>query len=137
MKNNKGFTLVEILGVVTILGIMMSLAIIGYTRYIESSKNKSYNFMAQSASQAAENYYMDYPTVRTVTFQQLVEDQYLEPTIDPATKSEQCSGKVNITVDNTTGIDVNSYEVIMCCSNVNYTYTFPGGHRVKNDHCEA
>ncbi len=135
--NNKGFTLVEILAVVSLLGIMTGLAIMAYTRYLDYSKNRSYDIMASSASQAMEEYMMDYPTARTASFQELVEGQYLEPTVDPSDRDNQCRGRVDVTITNTTDINVNHYSVKVCCANFNYTYTFPEGGKTANSSCQA
>ena len=42
MKNKKGFTLIEMLAVVVILGIMVMIATLGVSNYIDSSKRKMY-----------------------------------------------------------------------------------------------
>ena len=52
--NRKGFTLVEILATITLLGILTVMGIVGYTRYVDYAKNKSYKFMAKSIATAAE-----------------------------------------------------------------------------------
>lgn len=42
MKNNKGFTLIEVLAVIVLLGIIMSVAIVAISGYVEESKLKAY-----------------------------------------------------------------------------------------------
>ena len=42
MKNRKGFTLLELLAVIIILGILMGLAYMGVSRYIRSSNDALY-----------------------------------------------------------------------------------------------
>ena len=42
MKNNKGFTLIEVLAVIVLLGIIMSVAIVAISGYVEESKLKTY-----------------------------------------------------------------------------------------------
>ena len=42
MKNNKGFTLIEVLAVIVLLGIIMSAAIVAISGYVEESKLKAY-----------------------------------------------------------------------------------------------
>ena len=66
--NKKGFTLIEILAAVTILGILSVLAIGWYTNYLEYSKKNSYKTMAKSISTAAEEDVMDNPGAATKTF---------------------------------------------------------------------
>ena len=134
MKSNKGYTLVEILAVVIILGILSLIGVISYTRYISSSKKQAYNTLAKSAYQAAEEYYMNDNLIDEVTLNELVELQYLENATDPS--GGVCTGKVSITVNNSSnGLDSNDYEVILCCANYNYTYLFPTGTKTKNDEC--
>ena len=43
MKNNKGFTLIEILAVIVILGILMIIAVPSVTQYITGSRNFSFS----------------------------------------------------------------------------------------------
>ena len=45
MKNNKGFTLIEILAAVTILAIISTISVVAVTRYVEKTKVKSYETM--------------------------------------------------------------------------------------------
>ena len=40
-KNNKGFTLVELLAVIVILGLLMAIAIPSVTKYITQSRKKT------------------------------------------------------------------------------------------------
>lgn len=56
MKNNKGFTLIEILAAVTILAIISTISVVAVTRYVEKTKVKSYETMVQSVCDAANNY---------------------------------------------------------------------------------
>jgi len=151
MKNNKGFTLVEILTAVTILGILSALAIAGYTRYIEYAKKQSYNTMAKSMSTAAEQYIIDNPgdymetevvdtaegkkyvfkdeETFTTTFGKLVEDGYISGAQDPTNKSTDCRGYVRIGLVKGEGkdaLDQYIYQIDECCANYSarYTYTY-------------
>ena len=139
MKNNKGFSLIELLGVVTILGILMSLAMIAYTRYIEHSKKKAYETMIKSSISAMEEYLMDHPEEESVTFETLVNGEYLEYAADPSDKTKQCKGEVSIDTENegTAGaLDSNEYIVKICCANYNHTYTTKNKQNNKDDKCE-
>ena len=48
MKNNKGFTLVELLAVIVIMGILMMIAIPSITKTIEKSRKDSFVDIAKS-----------------------------------------------------------------------------------------
>ena len=92
--NKKGFTMVELLGTVVILGILLTMAIAGYTRYQDSSSQKAYNLMHQGMAQAAENYFMDTLGSDSVTLDELVEGEYMDSAKDPWNKDGTCTGKV-------------------------------------------
>lgn len=130
MMNNKGFTLIEILAVVTIMGILMGIAITGYSRYISLSRKKAYDILAKSAEEAMEDYTMDYPMEDgTITFKKLVDLEYLERPTDPKSKESVCTGSVKVTsVSNyaENSLDTKEYEVILCCIGYKKKYTFPG-----------
>ena len=137
--NNKGFTLVEILAVVAILGILSGLAIMAYQRYVDVTKKKAYSVMLESTQSAMDEYLMDHPGATSVTFEELYEGDYLERPTDPSDKSEMCRGKVIIrpAEDQEEGaLDINEYKVIMCCSNYLYTFKDNGEQASKDQYCK-
>lgn len=93
MKNNKGFTMIELLAVVTIMGILAVIAIPAVTKYITKGQNQAYETMKKSTYIAAENYMMDNPGMlevnetTSVTASKLVQLDYLEYLVDPASKN--------------------------------------------------
>lgn len=58
MKNRKGFTLVELLAVIIILGIIMVIIIPKVTTTIKDSKQKTYESSARALEREAENFYL-------------------------------------------------------------------------------
>ena len=52
MKNNKGFSLIEILVAVSIMGILIGVAVPKYNRYTEASQNSVIDFTLQNIKQA-------------------------------------------------------------------------------------
>ena len=135
MKNNKGFSLVELLAVLAILGILFVIGITAYSRYKVKARKQGYETMAKSASQAASEYKMDHPSATAVTFDTLHKNGYLSSLNDPGSKKSLCSGSVNIKTNSGTGssLDEEEYTVAICCSNYNYTYYYPAGNKVKNN----
>jgi len=130
MKNNKGFTLVEIMSVVVILGIIAIIAVTAYSKHLNDTRNKDYDFMAKSASNAAAEFAMDHFGINEVTLKELYEGEYLEYPQDPSNKGKMCTGSVKITnTNNHDGIDTEKYDVTICCANFSYIYHFPGGSK--------
>lgn len=136
-KNNKGFTLVELLGVMTIMGILMVVAIPAVTKYLTRSRNTSTDTMVKSAYEAMENYMMDNDVLigvgssQTFDVSDLVKEQYLEPLKDPIGNEARCDGSGSTVVvkrdNNTTGGLINyKYTVtIKCPQSGTLIYTFP------------
>ncbi len=144
LKNKKGFSLVEVLATIAILGILTGISIIGYTRYVDSSKRKSYAIMVSSAQTAMKNYSMDFPNAKEVTFQELVDGGYLSSPVDPGNKDTVCRGKVFINPDVTlaptsqAALQEDNYKVSICCSNnFNYTYESNGVDRSVDKYCKV
>ena len=130
MKNIKGFTLVELLATIVIMGIIAAIAVVAYTNYLNNTRNKAYDFLARSAANAAGSYSMAHVGVESVTLQELVEENFLENANDPIGQGKVCEGKVDITqTQSEDGIDVEKYEVTLCCARVSYIYSFPGGKK--------
>ena len=142
--NNKGFTLVEILAAVTILSILSILAFTAFAKYGDWTRKKAYDTLAKSASTAAEQYVMDYPTAtvkaedatkaesysKGVNLDTLVKRGYLDNANDPSDNSKNCTGKVVIghikaDEDDSRALDQYMYVVHECCSayKARYVYT--------------
>lgn len=134
--NNKGFSLVELLGVMVILGIILAAGVAQYRKHTREATIQSYDILAESASSAAENYLMDHAnTIDSINFDELVEEGYLENRIDAAEEDKECIGTVNIVKNEGTGdssLTTNEFLVSVCCKNYNYTYAYPGGSKVED-----
>ncbi len=144
MKLDKmGFTLVELLAAVAILGILSGVAVAGVSSSQRKAREKAYDTMETSAYSAAQNYiqkhnsvipsttgfddftsteYLDnflnnpanYKQIATST---LIEEGLLEDLKDPKAKSASCSGQVYVTKIKGAGgrLDTYSYLVIINC----------------------
>lgn len=146
--NRKGFTMVELLTAIIIMGIMMLIAGAAVSIYLGKAKETAYVTMAQSAKQAAEEYIMEYPgnaltekeykkmeeennfdLSRAVTFEELTSLTLMKSPTDPDSKSLTCSGRVFIylneaSANNERALDSYSFVVHECCANNRKKYTY-------------
>ena len=135
IKNNKGFTMLELLATVTILGILTTLAIQAYGKYIYKTEEKAYDFLASSAISATEEYLMDHQNITEVDIDTLVEKQYLESAKDPGNKERSCTGTVKVAEIEATDLkklDKNEFIVNLCCSKKNIKYTKDGKQEIAS-----
>lgn len=90
MKNQKAFTIVELLTAVVILGVLSTLAIVGVGNVISNSHKKYNESQVKLLIAAAQTYYTDnkslLPTLtftqKKVTLQTLIDNNYIEPLVD-------------------------------------------------------
>ena len=128
-NNNKGFTLVEVLGAIVILGILMGIAVASYSVYRDKANTTSYKLMEKNAISAAEEYFIDNPDEDVVSISKLVNESYLEPIQDPASKNDTCTGRVYITRIDKSGeksLEKNTYKVKLRCKVYSGCHIEPG-----------
>ena len=138
-KKQRGFSLVELLAVIAILGILSGIGITAYSRYQDKARQKAYDTLVESSISAAESYIMDHPGTTDVNFDTLVNKDYLENSKDAYDKANDCVGTVRITPDVNTEDDQlvkNKFLVDICCANGNYQYD-SNGRKVKTTMCQA
>lgn len=129
MRDNKGFSLIELLAAIIILGILMAISLGAFGRYKHHAINQSYAAMSEGAADAAENYFMDYANASSVSITDLVSLEYLESDTDPASKNRSCTGtveKATLTKGNGKKLDVQSLKVKLNCTNYKSCYIYPG-----------
>ena len=125
MKNNKGFTFVEILAAVTILGILSVIAISGVSRILERSHNEYYKNQEKNLVLAAQSYMNNnkskMPKVigkkTKVTAKTLKEANYLKKDIteyDGKTVCDEDNTYVNVFKYGKTDY---SYTAVVSCTN--------------------
>lgn len=142
MKNRKGFTMIELLATVTILGILMTITI-GYAmRLINKSKNDSMEQQAKLVTTAAESYFQAHREqlprlvgqTTKIPISTLLETNYLKKEIKNA-KGESCMEKSFITAykDSRTKYTYKAY--LYCGNDTVPSTTSPLGPNITIDFC--
>lgn len=88
--NKKGFTIVELLAVVVIIGVIGTIAIVGVNSVIKRSHEKYHLAQAKLFVAAAQTYFSDHKsrlpvrtfTQTTVTLNELIEENYIDQIVD-------------------------------------------------------
>ena len=116
--NNKGFSMIELLGVIVIIGILFAVALPAVTKYIGKTRNRAYDNIYESAYSAAQGKYMnDLQTGDTDYYiKDLYAQGYMDEPIDPSNKGF-CDGKVFITEDESTEVSEYTFKVKLNCTN--------------------
>lgn len=90
IKNNKGFTMVELLAAIVILGILSAVAIGAVSWILQRSRENYYVTLEKNVTMAGENYYVDNRASlpksigqnRRILLKTLVDKKYLPEVLD-------------------------------------------------------
>ena len=124
LKNRKGFSLVELLAVISIIGILSGVAMSAYSKYTSKATNKSYDLLAKSAIVSAESYLSANSYKSEISFNELYTKSYLSNINDPGDTNKKCTGVVSVTTNaaSDNGLEKYDYSVTVCCPSNNYIY---------------
>ncbi|MBQ3435813.1 MAG: type II secretion system protein [Bacilli bacterium] len=112
--NNKGYTLIELLGTIAIIGILTYLAVAGVSKYVDKSKKETYANHEKTLKRATQNYMMDHlDSTGRIAASTLKDEGYLDNLEDPKSHT---SCIPNTFVDVQASQAPNSF-------NTSYTYT--------------
>lgn len=110
MKNEKGFSLIELLAVIIILAVITTIVVPSVIRTIRRSADQSYEVLVKSIETSAELYITNrydeftdaqgqFPSQVQINLGHLVADGYIdEPIFHPVTEEEIVPSNVQITI---------------------------------------
>ena len=124
--NKKGFTMLELLAVIIILGILMSLAYTSISKYLNQAKEATYSDFEQNIKDGVTNYLIDHtgsiPNVGeslVVDVEKLVCEGYVESLQDPHESARTCNLESYAIVkrNNNTGYNMDiDYDACLVCA---------------------
>ena len=139
--NNKGFSMIELLGVIVIIGILAGLAIPAVTKYIGKTRDRAYDNIYESAYAAAQNKFMHDLDNSGITYSldDLYNQGYMDEPIDPSNKTF-CDGTVLVEEiededhDGNTDLEVSEfkYKVTLECTGNKCREYYTGKDSKKN-----
>ncbi len=124
MRNNKGFTLVELLATIAIIGIMSGIAVMSVSRILNNAKQKYYSSLRSTIISASKSYYGDHRTLlpakknegREIPIQTLIKYKYLSEVVDYSKKKcDYNDTKIKVT---RISADKYTYEVQLSCPGI-------------------
>ena len=136
MKDRKGFTLVELVAVIIVLGVLLVIAIPTISNYIKGARDISYDSHEKALQEAAKAYTIDCiknneknctvphdDETINIYVDRLIEDEYIGKLQDPKNQGAYCSAdKSFIKVSRT---EDNDYEYEACLFCTGYTTDNP------------
>ena len=124
--NKKGFTMLELLAVIIILGILITLAYMGVSRYLNQARSTTYEDFEKNITSGVTNYLIDHTgsipnegESLVVDVEKLVCEGYIEDLQDPRESARTCNLESYALVkrNNNTGYNMDiDYEACLVCA---------------------
>ena len=122
--NKRGFTLVELLATITILGILSGIGVVAVSAILNNARKNYYSSLKGTIESAARSYYSDHRALlpvgegesTKVNITTLETNRYLSPVKDNG-GSRSCSGSVTVTRQS---VENYQYKVSLTCAGTNY-----------------
>ena len=124
MRNKKGFTLIEMLIVITLMAILMTIAIPSVLRIMESRSNDEYRYQVKLVEQAVNLYQTRYKgefnnnsqaSCFILDYQTLLDEELLEE------QDISCSGKIVLTRNSKNNLNKSYYLKCVDSNNVEFS----------------
>ncbi len=129
--NNRGFTMAELLAVITILGVLLMVSVGAVMRHLIKTRQQAMETIGSSSYDGMVMYMMDNNILLnpsesiSISIEELYNDERIERPSDPYNEGKMCSGTVtvrNATTSSTTGLEDYKYTVNVECT---------GNHKIE------
>lgn len=129
--DNRGFTMVELLAVITILGVLLMVSVGAVMRHLIKTRQQAMETIGSSSYDGMVMYMMDNNILLnpsesiSISIEELYNDERIERPSDPYNEGKMCSGRVtvrNATTSSTTGLEDYKYTVNVECT---------GNHKIE------
>lgn len=126
MKNKKGFTIIELLATIAIMGVLSTLAVVSMNSVTKHAKNATYQEFEETLKDSTANYLLyntglipDVGGSYKVMASKLTSEGYLDNLTDPQNKTANCNNSSYVIVKRNSDVDFNmdlDYKVCLVCS---------------------
>lgn len=140
MLNKRGFTMVELMAVIAIIGILSGVAIMAVTKYQKKTQDDVYKNFLKQLKDSSTNYLVNNTSKIpeknkeiSITSNELIDNSYLDQMVDPVNKSEKCTATVKVknlsdisgngSYDPSSGFDENGNIISSNIKNLDLKYT--------------
>lgn len=119
--NRKGYTLIELLAVIVIIGVLSSIAVIAYNSFVDNTRDRVFKTYENTMKASAEMYLIDNPAKVPAVGGQTrieIEDLSIDPIENPDDSNDLClNSYVKITRGADIGLNYNlTYDVCLKCN---------------------
>jgi len=129
MKNNTGFTLVELLATIVIIALIGGIGALAYTSIIRQSEDKNYEAYEKTMHAETMNLIMKKLNLmpkngetKKFTLAYMIDNNYIDPIKNPRNKDDLCntsSSFIEVTRENVGSVDSFTYRVCLVCNDYN------------------
>ena len=146
MKNKNGFTMVELLAVITIMGILMGIGVVSVQKATNKSRDNFYKSQRSTLTNAASSYLADhkgeYPIYvgqsKSITLETLQSGKYIGEFTDHSKNPNSCdTARTKVVVVKTDTNHFNYYTVFNCSSMTDQDITGVPNSKIHNNTTES
>ena len=122
--NKNGYTMVELLAVIAIIGLIFTIGIVSYSSLINRSNEAVYESYIDGMHEAAITYVMDNPlsdkSSKKITINELINSGKIDYINNPKDSNDKCSNSyIDVNRKDINGVISYEYKVCLICNDYN------------------